>query len=308
MAIFIVRKFLYMIAVLLGVITSSFIVNYALPGDPARVMLGQRADEQSVAALRKELGLDRPKIVQYVDYVGKVFKGDLGKSFTTNRTIVETLTERFPATALLTVSALVFSTVLGIIIGIIAALYQGKFLDSGVMAVALFGISMPSFVLGLLYLLVFGVVLDVLPISGYIDRGWNHLILPSMALALRPLSIIARVTRSSMIDTLSQDYIRTARAKGLSEYTTVARHALRNALNPVITTVSAWFAGLLAGSYFIEYIFNWPGIGMFTIDSILKLDYPAIQGSVLFAAIIFVIVNFIVDILYAVIDPKVKLG
>ncbi|MBN8574476.1 MAG: ABC transporter permease [Candidatus Kapabacteria bacterium] len=308
MIVFIFRKFLYMLVVLLGVITSSFIVNYALPGDPARVMLGQRADEQSVIALRKELGLDRPKIVQYFDYIGKVFKGDLGKSFTTNRKIVETLQERFPATALLTISALLFSTILGIFIGVVAALYQGKFLDSGVMAIALFGISMPSFVLGLLYLLVFGVVLDILPISGYIDRGWNHLILPSMALALRPLSIIARVTRSSMIDTLSQDYIRTARAKGLSEFTTVARHALRNALNPVITTVSAWFAGLLAGSYFIEYIFNWPGIGMFTIDAILKLDYPAIQGSVLFAAIIFVLVNFIVDVLYAVVDPKVKLS
>lgn len=296
-----------MLLVLLGVITSSFIVNYALPGDPARVMLGQRADEQSIMALRKELGLDRPKIVQYVDYIGKVCKGDLGRSFTTNRPIIETIWERFPATVLLTLTALLFSTILGIIIGIVAALFQGKFWDVSIMGVALLGISLPSFVLGLILLLVFGVVLNWLPISGYIDRGWNHLILPAFALALRPLSIIARVTRSSMLDTLGQDYVRTARAKGLSEYTVIIRHALRNALNPVITTVSAWFAGLLAGSYFIEYIFNWPGIGMFTIDSILKLDYPAIQGSVLFAAVIFVIVNFIVDILYSVVDPKVKI-
>lgn len=307
MVVFAIRKFLYMLLVLLGVITSSFIVNYALPGDPARVMLGQRADEQSIMALRKELGLDRPKIVQYVDYIGKVCKGDLGRSFTTNRPIIETIWERFPATVLLTLTALLFSTILGIIIGIVAALFQGKFWDVSIMGVALLGISLPSFVLGLILLLVFGVVLNWLPISGYIDRGWNHLILPAFALALRPLSIIARVTRSSMLDTLGQDYVRTARAKGLSEYTVIIRHALRNALNPVITTVSAWFAGLLAGSYFIEYIFNWPGIGMFTIDSILKLDYPAIQGSVLFAAVIFVIVNFIVDILYSVVDPKVKI-
>lgn len=297
-----------MILVLLGVITSSFIVNYALPGDPARVMLGQRADEQSIIALRKELGLDRPKIIQYFDYVGKVSKGDLGRSFTTNRPILETIWERFSATALLTVTALFFSTIFGIAIGIIASLYQGKILDTGIMSIALLGISLPSFVLGLLLLLLFGIVLNLLPISGYIDRGWDHLILPAFALALRPLSIIARVTRSSMLDTLGQDYVRTARAKGISEFRVIVKHALRNALNPVITTVSAWFAGLLAGTYFIEYIFNWPGIGMFTIDSILKLDYPAIQGSVLFAAVIFVIVNFIVDILYATVDPKVKIG
>lgn len=308
MVFFVLRKFLYMILVLLGVITSSFIVNYGLPGDPARVMLGQRADEQSINALRKELGLDRPKIVQYFDYIGKVCKGDLGRSFTTNRPILETIWERFAATALLTVTALFFSTIFGIIIGIIASLYQGKILDTGIMSIALLGISLPSFVLGLLLLLLFGIVLNWLPISGYIDRGWNHLILPAFALALRPLSIIARVTRSSMLDTLGQDYVRTARAKGISEFKVIVKHALRNALNPVITTVSAWFAGLLAGTYFIEYIFNWPGIGMFTIDSILKLDYPAIQGSVLFAAVIFVIVNFIVDILYATVDPKVKIG
>ncbi len=308
MAFFALRKFLYMILVLLGVITSSFIVNYGLPGDPARVMLGQRADEQSILALRKELGLDRPKIVQYFDYIGKVCRGDLGRSLTTNRPILETIWERFSATALLTVTALFFSTFIGIIIGVIASLHQGKLLDTGIMSIALLGISLPSFVLGLILLLIFGIVLNLLPISGYIDKGWNHLILPAFALSLRPLSIIARVTRSSMLDTLGQDYVRTARAKGISEFKVITRHALRNALNPVITTVSAWFAGLLAGTYFIEFIFNWPGIGMFTIDSIFKLDYPAIQGSVLFAAVIFVIVNFIVDILYATVDPKVKIG
>lgn len=305
---FILRKTLYALSVLLGVITTTFVITYVLPGDPARLMLGQRADAASVAALRQQLGLDRPLPVQYGDYLLKLAQGDMGRSFSTNRDVLGTIIERFPATALLSLSAMAISTVLGILLGVIAASRPNSWLDASLMSTALLGISLPSFVVGTIFLLLFGVTLKWLPISGYIDRGWQHLILPMTTLALRPLSVIARVTRSSMLEALSQDYIRTAKAKGAATRSVLLHHALRNAMNPVITTVSSWLAGLLAGTVFVEYIFNWPGIGTVALDAILKLDYPMIQGTVQFTAIIFVFVNLIVDILYAFLDPKVKLN
>lgn len=305
---YIIRKLGYSLLVLFGVITVTFFINFVLPGDPARLMLGQRADQASIKALQQQLGLDKPKIVQYGNFLVNLLHGDFGRSFSTNRDVFGTITERFPATALLATTAMIFSTILGMILGILAAMRPNSWLDSSLMGFALFGISLPSFVLGLLLMLVFGVYLDWLPISGYIDRGWEFLLLPMLTLALRPLSIIARVTRSSMLDVLGQDYIRTAKAKGLPARVVIMRHALRNALNPVVTTISAWFAGLLAGTFFVEYIFNWPGIGTVAIDAILKLDYPMIQGTVLFTALVFVLVNAVVDILYVFLDPKVKLA
>jgi peptide/nickel transport system permease protein len=304
---YILRKIFYSILVLFGVITVTFFINFVLPGDPARLMLGQRADQASIDALRQQLGLDKPKIVQFGNFLVGLSQGDFGRSFSTNRDVFTTITERFPATALLAVTAMMFSTFLGIILGIVASVRPNSWLDTSLMGFALLGISLPSFVFGLLLLLFFGVYLDWLPISGYIDRGAEYLILPMLTLAFRPLSIIARVTRSSMLDVLGQDYVRTAKAKGLANSRVILRHALRNALNPVVTTVSAWFAGLLAGTFFVEYIFNWPGIGTVAIDSILKLDYPMIQGTVLFTAIVFVFVNMVVDVLYVFLDPKVKL-
>ncbi len=304
---YILRKIFYSILVLFGVITVTFFINFVLPGDPARLMLGQRADQASIDALRQQLGLDKPKIVQFGTFLVGLSQGDFGRSFSTNRDVFTTITERFPATALLAVTAMIFSTFLGIILGIVASVRPNSWLDTSLMGFALLGISLPSFVFGLLLLLYFGVYLDWLPISGYIDRGAEYLILPMLTLAFRPLSIIARVTRSSMLDVLGQDYVRTAKAKGLANSRVILRHALRNALNPVVTTVSAWFAGLLAGTFFVEYIFNWPGIGTVAIDSILKLDYPMIQGTVLFTAIVFVFVNMVVDVLYVFLDPKVKL-
>ncbi len=305
---YIIRKLGYSVLVLFGVITVTFFINFVLPGDPARLMLGQRADQASIKALQQQLGLDKPKIIQFGNFLINLSKGDFGRSFSTNRDVFGTITERFPATALLATTAMIFSTILGMILGIFAAMRANSLLDSSLMGFALFGISLPSFVLGLLLMLIFGVYLDWLPISGYIDRGWEFLLLPMLTLAFRPLSIIARVTRSSMLDVLGQDYVRTAKAKGLPNNRVIMRHALRNALNPVVTTVSAWFAGLLAGTFFVEYIFNWPGIGTVAIDAILKLDYPMIQGTVLFTALVFVVVNAVVDVLYVFLDPKVKLA
>ncbi|GBD07363.1 Glutathione transport system permease protein GsiC [bacterium HR21] len=302
------RRLLAMLSILLGVLTVTFFLNFVLPGDPARLLAGQRADAATIAAIRQQLGLDQPLPVQYVRFLARVLQGDLGRSYVTNRPVLEIIVERFPATALLAVSSMVVATLLGIALGIGAALRPNSWVDTLVMAGALVGISVPSFVAGLLLLMLFGVLLGWFPLAGYVDQGWEYLVLPMVTLALRPLSIIARMTRSSMLEVLHEDYIRTARAKGVRPARVLLRHALRNALNPVITTVSAWFAGLLAGAFFVEYIFNWPGIGTVALSAIEKLDYPLIQGTVLFTAAVFVVVNFVVDVLYAILDPRVQLS
>jgi peptide/nickel transport system permease protein len=304
---YIARRGAAALGVLFGVATVTFVLNFVLPGDPARLLAGQRADAETIAAIRQQLGLDQPLPVQYVRFLGRLLQGDLGRSYVTNRPVLEIILERFPATALLTVSSMLLATVLGVLLGVLAAVRPNSLLDTLLMLLALVGISVPSFVAGLLVLLLFGVVLGWFPIAGYIDQGWEYLVLPMLTLALRPMSIIARMTRSSMLEVLGQEYIRTALAKGVSTGRVLLRHALRNALNPVVTTVSAWFAGLLAGAFFVEYIFNWPGIGSVAIAAIEKLDYPLIQGTVLFAAVVFVVVNAIVDVLYAVVDPRVQL-
>ncbi|MBU3698398.1 MAG: ABC transporter permease [Candidatus Kapabacteria bacterium] len=306
MAAFILRKVFYTLLVLAGVVLVTFFIRP--PGDPARVLLGQRADSASVSALRQQLGLDKPLAYQIGTYMTNLGRGDMGRSIATNRPVAETILERLPATALLALTSIAIATILGIILGVIAAWRPNTWVDTLTMSTSLLGISLPAFVVGLLLVLVFGVALEWFPISGYVDRGAEHLVLPMITLAIRPLSIIARVTRSSMLDVLGQDYVRTAKAKGLSDASVFVKHALRNALNPVVTTVSAWFAGLLAGTYFVEFIFNWPGIGLAAFSAIEKLDYPMIQGTVLFTAIIFVTVNTLADILYGFIDPKVRVS
>jgi len=298
------RQLLYTLAVLLGVVILTFFIRP--PGDPVRVALGQHADSVSVANLQKQLGLDKPLAIQMLHYIGNLTVGDMGRSLVTGRPVAETIADRLPATALLATTSMLIATVLGIILGVWAAWRANSWLDTSLMGSSLLGISVPSFVVGLLFILVFSVILEWFPISGYIDRGWEYLTLPMITLAIRPLSVIARITRSSMLDVLGMDYVRTARAKGLSNVKVFFRHALRNALNPVVTTVSAWFAGLLAGTYFIEMVFNWPGIGLAAFNAIEKLDYPVIQGTVLITAVIFVITNLVTDIINALLDPKVR--
>ncbi len=308
MTAYIIRNFLYTILILLGVVTVTFCLLYVVPGDPARIMLGQRADVASVEAVREELGLNKPLYVQYFKFLGKAVQGDLGRSYSTNRDVVATILEKFPATAILAVTALIISAILGVLIGIISAVKSYTVLDNASMLFALFGISFPTFAFGLIMALVFGFWLQWFPLSGYISEGPSYLVLPMITLALRPLAIIARITRSSMLEAMNQDYVRTAKAKGLSSGAVIFKHTLRNALNPIVTTISTSLAATLGGAYFIEYIFNWPGIGLLAFDSILKLDFPMIQGTVLFSAVVFVVINFFVDILYAVLDPKVKLS
>lgn len=297
----------YTVLMLLGVVTVSFFLIRAIPGDPARVMLGQRADEATLQALRQQYGFDKPLYVQYWRYLQRLVVGDWGRSIASNRPVLQIIGERLPATALLATVAMVIATLLGIALGVISALRANTWLDSTTMALAQFGISVPSIVMAIFLAVLFGEILPWFPIAGYIDRGIEYLVLPAVTLGIRPLAIIARVTRSSMLDVLGQDYIRTAHAKGLPRWRVTLYHALRNALNPVVTTVGTWFAGLLAGAYFVEYIFNWPGIGGAAFDAITKLDYPLIQGTVLFTAAVFVIVNFLSDVLYALLDPRVEL-
>ncbi len=305
---FIIRKVLYAFIVLWGVVSITFIItSFMLPGDPARLQMAQRADAETIEAIRRQMGLDRPWYERYTAYLGDLLlRADLGRSFATNRDVVGSILERIPASALLAGSAMTFATLLGVLIGIVSALRPHSALDAGTMSAALLGISLPSYVTGPLLALVFVTYLGLLPPSGYINRGWEHLLLPMITLGIRPLSIIARVTRSAMLETMSLDYIRTARSKGLGEAVVVLKHALRNAMNPVITTISGWVAAVLAGTFFIEFIFYWPGIGLLTINAINQLDYPMIQGTVLFTALIFVVINLIVDILYAFLDPRVK--
>ncbi len=314
---FTIRKFFYSILIIFGVMSVIFLVMNLLP-DPARMMQGQRADLSSQAAIRHELGLDLPAWQRYVNFMKKTATGDLGRSYSSNRPVFESIMERFPATCILTISAMIVATILGVGIGILSAVKSYSLLDNVSMVFALIGISVPSFVFGLLMIIAFGSWLQIFPISGYVIQDdakwfefwayhWEYLALPMFTLALRPISIIARVTRSSMLDVLSSDYIRTAKSKGLSAKKVIFRHALRNALNPVVTTVGSWLAALLTGAFFIEYIFNWPGIGALAFDAIPRSDFPTIQGTVLFSAVVFVVINYIVDIVYAKLDPKVKL-
>ncbi len=315
---FTIRKLFYSILIIFGVMSVIFFVMNLLP-DPARMMQGQRADISTQAAIRHELGLDLPVWQRYVNFLGKTATGDFGRSYTSNRPVLDSILERLPATAVLTLSAMIVATILGIGIGILSAVKSYSILDNISMVFALIGISVPSFVFGLLVIILFGSILQIFPISGFVIQDdakwyqfwsyhWEYLALPMFTLALRPISIIARVTRSSMLDVLSSDYIRTAKSKGLSQKVVIFRHALRNALNPVVTTIGSWLAALLTGAFFIEYIFNWPGVGALAFDAIPRSDFPTIQGTVMFSAVVFVIINYIVDILYAKLDPKVKLN
>lgn len=312
MTTYIIRQSIYSLFIILGVLSVTFLIIRVLPGDPARLALGQRADAQSQEALRKEWKLDEPLPVQYVYYIGNALQGDLGRSYVTNRKVFDAIIERVPRTAVLATTAMVIASILGTLIGIISAWRPYTFFDNSSMIFALLGISVPVFVLGALLLLIFSTKLGLVDSTGYIiNRNGLQLeliILPAIALAARPLSIFARITRSSMLEVMTQDYVRTARAKGLSERVTVLKHAFRNALNPVVTTISAWFAATLAGTFFIELIFNWPGVGYFAFKAVMANDYPVIQGVVIFTAVLFVVVNLLVDIIYSLIDPRVRLS
>ena len=305
MATYLIKRILHTIPVIFGVIVFTFILMYVVPGDPVLSMVGERYDEATIQRLRENLHLDDPLWKQFGNYVGNLLKGDLGNSFITMRPVANDLMDKFPFTLLLAFSAMIVSIVVGLAVGIISSLKPNSLLDRGTMLLALTGISAPVFWVGLLLILIVGVNLKWLPPTGY--GGVEYLILPAIALGTRSAAFLARVTRSTMLDVLQQDYIRTARAKGLPEWKVVLKHAFPNTLIPIITIIGVDFGSYLSGAVLTESIFGWPGIGRFALDAILKRDFPVIQGTVLFTAMMFILANLIVDLLYGVVDPKVRL-
>jgi peptide/nickel transport system permease protein len=329
---YITKRLLLLLPVLIGVSILSFALIHLAPGDPARTIAGDHASSQTIAALRDKYGLDRPIIVQYWIWFRQVLRGDLGRSIISNEYILKEILDRFPNTVELSFFAMFIAIVVGITAGIISASKQYSLLDYTTMGIALFGVSMPVFWLGIMLMMIFGVYLKWFPLGGRINAlisfhritglylldsimTWNwpafmsalrYLILPSVALGTIPMATIARVTRSSMLEVLRQDFIRTERAKGLSERMVIYKHGAKNALLPVITVIGLNFGLLLAGAILTETIFSWPGIGRYVVKAVQMRDYPAVQGCVLFFAFLFVVVNLITDVLYAYIDPRIK--
>ncbi len=338
--------------VLLGVVVLVFIMFQGF-GDPARMIVGQTGDKKTMDNIRKDLYLDQPKWKQFILYINDVspicvhtkidieekqlkgfFIGGitsafyqagikipyLRKSYQTKKEVGKVLMEALPGTLILAFTAMFCATVIGILLGLTAAVKKGTWLDTTAVFSSITGISAPSFFMGIIIAYIFGVVLhsytglnltgswfDLDEITGEKYLSLKNLILPAFTLGIRPLAIITQLTRSAMLDVLSQDYIRTAYAKGLSKNKILYTHALRNALNPLITAITGWFAELLAGAFFVEYIFGWKGIGKITVDALEKLDYPVVMGSVLLSACIFILINFFADVLYRVVDPRIKL-
>ncbi|MDO4588684.1 MAG: ABC transporter permease [Fusobacterium sp.] len=301
---YVLRRLLLLIPVLLGVSLLVFTIMSLTPGDPAQLILGENAPKEAVLKLREEMGLNDPFLVQYFRFVGKAILGDFGRSYTTGREVFGEIFSRFPNTLVLAVIGIFISVCIGIPVGIISATRQYSFLDSFSMVLALLGVSMPVFWLGLMLILTFSVKLGWLPSGGF--DGLASLILPSATLGVGSAAIITRMTRSSMLEVIRQDYIRTARAKGVAEKVVINKHALKNALIPIITVVGLQFGGLLGGAVLTESVYSWPGVGRLMVDAIRQKDTPTVLAAVVFLAATFSIVNLLVDILYAYVDPRIK--
>jgi len=301
---YVIKRLISIIPVLIGISLLLFFMLRMLPGDPAQVLAGQMATPQEIQNIRSQLGLDKPIYQQYAIYMGNLMRLDLGRSARTQNPVFEEIWARLPNTMLLAVVAIGLACLFGIPAGIISAVRPYSWIDYTVTIIALFGISMPVFWLGLMLVVVFSVVLKWLPAGG--TGGWQYVILPSITLASFVVAFIARMTRATMLETLSQDFTTTARSKGLTEKIVVIKHALRNALIPIITVVGLQFGMLLGGAVLTETVFAWPGIGRLIVDSILARDYAMIQGVILIFGLLYILVNLSVDIIYAFIDPRIR--
>lgn len=334
---YILKRLALLIPTVFGIVTLVFFMIALSPGDPARVMLGERANAEQLEQLREELGLDKPLIQQYGLYLQRVVQFDLGESITSGQRITEEIQARFPATIELAIWAMIFATTLGVILGVTSARRRNTWLDYTTMGGALVGVSMPVFWLALVLIMIFSVGLDMFPTGGrmniryyfqpitnfyvidglillfrtgdskFLVSALHHLVLPTVALGTIPLAIIARTTRSSMLEVLQQDYIKTARSAGIKEQRVIYRYALKNALLPVVTVIGLQFGLLLSGAILTETIFAWPGIGKWIYSAIGARDYPAVQGGIIFISTFFVLINLFVDILYSLINPKIRL-
>ena len=302
---FILRRLLSTIPTLFGVLVVAFLLLNVVPGDPVAEMVGERADSATIARLRAQLRLDDPLPVQFGHYLWGAVRGDLGRSYITQRPVLGDLVERFPKTLQLALSAMLLAATCGITLGVIAAVRPGGGVDRFSMLLAYLGVSFPVYWVGLLLILLFAVMLRWLPPSGYGGGGIAFLVLPALTLGTRSIAVLARMTRSAMLDVLPSDFVRTARAKGLPESRVVGRHAFRNALLPLITVLGLDVGNYLTGSILTETIFSWPGVGRYVLLAIEKRDLPAVQGSILFLSVTFVLVNLLTDLLYAKADPRV---
>ena len=334
---FILRRLLTSIFVLIGVSIIIFIVARVIPSNAAAMYIGPKARPEDIARVTIKLGLDKPLPVQYLIYMGELLHGDLGTSIGTKRPVLLELSTRLPATLELLFTGMAFAVIVGVPMGVISARWQGKPTDVFVRVVAIIGVSMPAFYLGLLLQILFFRRLDLLPLAGrfsndlrftnpiepitnfllldaFIGSNWiafkdviYHLVLPALTLAAYPAGLIARMTRATMLEVMEQDYIRTARAYGIRETVVVYLYALKNAISPTLTVIGLTFAFALTGTFFVEVIYNWPGLGLFTVHSLLNVDYPAIMGITLFGAVMYVLINLAVDLLQAWIDPRISL-
>ena len=311
---YLARRLLLLVPVLAGVSIVIFLVLHLSPGDPAEIMLGSQATKEDLARLREQMGLNEPLPVQYVHWISHVLRGDLGRSLWMKRPVLPEVLQRLKATLLLTVTALVLSTVVGLAFGVASAAWPRSLLDRFSAAASLFGASMPSFWLGIVLMVIFALWLGWLPASGmfapYGGGGaadlLSHLVLPAVTLAAASVTIVARLTRSTMLEALGQDYIRTARAKGVTEGFVVLRHGLKNALIPIVTVIGVQAGYLLGGAVLTETVFAWPGVGTLMVQGILARDFPLVQGCVLVVALSFALINLGVDLLYAWLDPRIR--
>jgi peptide/nickel transport system permease protein/oligopeptide transport system permease protein len=301
---YILKRFLSIIPVLFGISLLLFFMLRMLPGDPAQVLAGQMASQEDIQMIRHQLGLDKPVVVQYGIFLIRLARFDLGRSARTQNPVIQEIWARLPNTVLLAVTAITLACLFGIPAGIISAVRPYTWIDYLFTSMALFGISMPVFWLGLMLVVVFSVILQWLPAGG--TGSWKHLVLPSFTLAAFVVAFITRMTRASMLEALSQDYTTTARSKGLKEQVVVVKHALKNALIPIVTVVGLQFGLLLGGAVLTETVFAWPGLGRLIVDSILGRDYPVIQGTILVFGLLYILVNLAVDLIYAYIDPRIK--
>lgn len=301
---YIIRRFLIMIPVLFGISIIIFAMVRVIPGDPGYILAGPHATKEQVEQIREQLGLNKHPVLQYLLFLKNILRGDLGTSTRTGLPVSKEIMARFPNTLLLAFSSILIATLFGVFIGVISGVKQNSKFDYLSMLFALFGLSMPVFWLGLMLMLLFSIKLGWFPAVG--AEGLKHLVLPSLTLGANSMAIIARMTRSSMLEVIRLDYIRTARAKGLAEKVVITRHALKNALIPVVTVIGLQTGTLLGGAVLTEIVFAWPGIGRLLVEAILSRDYPVVQGVVLLVATTFILINLIVDIIYSYLDPRIR--
>ena len=302
---YVVRRILIAIPTVLGVATVIFFLRLLLPGDPANIIAGPQATPEAIANIRHQLGLDQPLWQQYLSFMGGLLHGDLGISNRTGLPVIQEIATRAPFTAELAIASLTLAVVVGICAGVFAATRRSSATDLGISGSAVFGVSMPVYWLGLMLIIVFAVRLRVLPAAGS-DQGVASLVLPTITLALFSMGLVTRQTRSAMLEVLGQDFVRTARAKGAGRGTVLVRHALRNALLPIVTTIGLQFGILLGGAVLTESVFAWPGVGRLLVDSISARDYPVVQGVVLLLSVAFITINLLTDLLYAYVDPRIR--